>query len=44
MSTVFSVVISTVDRDLNQHKIVVLLFGISILYYFSSTNVSIMSV
>ena len=49
----FSVGLSTVDRDLNQYKIVVPLFGAAnaapnkgttILYQFSSTNVSILSV
>ena len=44
----FSVGLSTVDRDLNQYKIVVPLFGAgyaapnigtTVLYYFSSTNV-----
>ena len=48
----FSVGLSTVDRDLNQYKIVVLLFGAAYaaphrhnnLYYFYSTFVSIISV
>ena len=52
-SVFFSVGLSTVDRELTQHKIVVPLFGAAyaapnigttILYYFSSTNVSIISV
>ena len=49
----FSVGINTVDRDLNQNKTVVPLFGAAnaapnkgttILYYFSSTHFSIISV
>ena len=48
-----SVGLHTVDRDLNQHKIAVLLFGAAnaapnkgtaILYLFSSANFSIISV
>ena len=53
LNSTFSVGLSTVDRDLNQHKIVVPLFGeayaapnidTTILYQISNTNVSIISV
>ena len=52
-STLFSLGLSTVDRDQNQYKIVVPLFGAAyaapnigttIIYLFSNTNVSIISV